>query len=142
VAARQCRRPPRHLPPRVPDRRPPDPGAAVRTTSKLPVEKVVDDLFPLDRPRETPRVSRVDGLRILLGQTCSTVCQAHAAVRIPTKRRPATLGRRAGRREDAERGGPSPATQLMPPASRPGRVDVKSTASGSRSAVGTIHFRP
>jgi hypothetical protein len=34
-----------------------------------------------------------------------------------------SAGRLAGRREDAERGGPSPATQLMPPASRLGLTD-------------------
>jgi len=38
------------------------------------VEKVIHDLFPLDRPQETPRVSWVDGLRILLGQARATVC--------------------------------------------------------------------
>jgi hypothetical protein len=40
----------------------------------LSVEKALHGLFPLDRPQETPRVSWVDGHRILLGQTYSTAC--------------------------------------------------------------------
>jgi hypothetical protein len=42
----------------------------------LSVEKALHGLFPLGRPVETPRVSTVGIPRILLGQTCSTVCYA------------------------------------------------------------------
>jgi len=45
-----------------------------RSGGKLPVKKALHGLFPLERPQETPRVSWVAGRRILLGQTCSTVC--------------------------------------------------------------------
>jgi hypothetical protein len=45
-----------------------------RPTVYLSVEKVIPDLFPRGRPQETPRVSWVDGHRIVLEQTCSTVC--------------------------------------------------------------------
>jgi tetratricopeptide (TPR) repeat protein len=45
----------------------------------LAVEKAIHGLFPLDRPQETPRVSWVDGHRILLGQTCLTFCWGAAA---------------------------------------------------------------
>ena len=40
----------------------------------LPVDKALHGLRPLGRPMETPRVSTVGTPRILLGQTCSTVC--------------------------------------------------------------------
>ncbi len=40
-----------------------------RTANLLSVDKAIHGLCPLDRPRPTPRVSWVDGLRILLGQT-------------------------------------------------------------------------
>jgi transposase-like protein len=51
-------------------------GSSTCATCQPSVEKVIHDLFQLGRPQETPRVSRVDGHRILLGQTCPTVCWA------------------------------------------------------------------
>ena len=45
----------------------------------LSVDKAIHGLCPLDRPQETPRVSWVDGLRILLGQTGSTLCHPREA---------------------------------------------------------------
>jgi len=47
----------------------------IAETIYLSVDKAIHGLCPLDRPQETPRVSWVDGPCILLGQTCSTVCQ-------------------------------------------------------------------
>ena len=40
----------------------------------LSVDKALHGLCPLRRPVKTPRVSTVGTPRILLGQTCSTVC--------------------------------------------------------------------
>ena len=37
--------------------------------AQLPVDKALHGLCPLDRPQETPRVSRVDSPRIVLGQS-------------------------------------------------------------------------
>jgi len=45
----------------------------------LSVDKAIHGLCPLERPQETPRVSWVAGRRILLGQTCSTVCSPENA---------------------------------------------------------------
>ena len=49
-------------------------GIRVAGVIYLSVEKVILDLFPLGRPAETPRVSTVGSRRILLRQTCFTVC--------------------------------------------------------------------
>jgi hypothetical protein len=49
-------------------------GQTYSTVCYLSVDKALHGLCPLYRPQETPRVSWVDGLRILRGQTCSTVC--------------------------------------------------------------------
>jgi hypothetical protein len=61
----------------------------------LPVDKALHGLCPLDRPQETPRVSWFDGPRILIGQTCSTVCQAQPTGGDPLAFPLATLSRRA-----------------------------------------------
>jgi riboflavin kinase/FMN adenylyltransferase len=55
----------------------------IAETIYLSVDKAIHGLCPLDRPQETPRVSWVDGLRILLGQTGSTLCRPREAGSAP-----------------------------------------------------------
>jgi hypothetical protein len=92
----------------------------------LPVDKALHGLCPLDRPQETPRVSWVDGPRILIGQTCSTVCQAQPTGGDPLAFPLATLSRRAPWRRSSltERRSPVRTTIRRPARSSTSLVDT------------------